>query len=94
MKTTKLLITCLFCCAVCSCSNAKNDTKQNVPEWVPLSAETRENIVTDYVEALDKFNVETFCVHTFVHEKFGGFYKIMYFCNRKPDQFKLWQHWQ
>ena len=55
MKTTKLLITCFFCCTVCSCSNAKNDTKQNAPEWVPLSAETREKVVTDYVEALDKF---------------------------------------
>ena len=55
MATTKLLITCVFCCAVYSCTSAKGDIRQNTPEWLPLSAEAQERIISDYATALDEF---------------------------------------
>ena len=52
MTTTKLLITCIFCCAVYSYTSAKGDIKQNSPEWLPLSEETQSLWAADTVHTM------------------------------------------
>lgn len=55
MTTTKLLITCVFLLCGNSYTSAKGDIIQNSPEWLPLSEEAQEQIISEYATALDEF---------------------------------------
>ena len=55
MNTKLIMALSLLCSTAYGCSNAPKDIKKNAPEWQPISIESQEKMVNDYVAALDEF---------------------------------------
>lgn len=53
---TKLILTfCLLCSTLYGCSNAHKKKIDNSQDWLPISIESQDKIINEYVDALDEF---------------------------------------
>ena len=55
MKFKVISIVCFMCSAMCCNSNTSKVSAQDSPEWLTLSKEAQEKIISDYVGAIDEF---------------------------------------